>query len=80
MLEKRQLIQTFQLDITSRDMRILDSQFSNYDTIGQISVRDQTIVFGMEHVKLVIRADKVRASWNALPSPSHLPIGSEPSQ
>ncbi|KAG1680764.1 hypothetical protein FOA52_008097 [Chlamydomonas sp. UWO 241] len=58
-LDKRVLVQSFNLDITARDMRLLDSHFVNYETIGQISVRDTTIVFSMEHVKALIMADKV---------------------
>ena len=42
-------------------MRLLDSHLSNkYETIGQILVRENAIVFSMEHAKLIIMADKVR--------------------
>ena len=40
-------------------MRLLDSHLSNYETIGQILVRENAIVFSMEHVKAIIMADKV---------------------
>ena len=39
-------------------MRLLDSHLSNYETIGQILVRENAIVFSMEHVKAIIMADK----------------------
>jgi len=58
-LDKRQVIQTLGLDIPSRDMRLLDSNLINYDTIGQLLVRDNALVFSMEHVRLIITADKV---------------------
>ncbi|KAG1675495.1 hypothetical protein FOA52_001794 [Chlamydomonas sp. UWO 241] len=62
-LERRQLRLDFGLDVTSRDFRLLDSQIGKgsqaYGTIGQISVRDHTIVFTMEFVKVLILADKV---------------------
>jgi hypothetical protein len=58
-MDKRQLIQTFNLDLPTRDMRLMDSQLSNYETLGQISVRENTIVFSMEHVQALIMANKV---------------------
>ena len=56
------ILQMFKLDVPIRAMRLLDSSFSNYETIGQISVRDNAIVFSMEHVKAMVMADK--ASFN----------------
>lgn len=48
-------------------MRLLDSHLSNkYETIGQILVRENAIVFSMEHAKLIIMADKARASLGAV--------------
>jgi hypothetical protein len=52
--------QGFNLDIPIRDMRLLDTHLSNYETIGQILVRENAIVFSMEHVKAIILADKAR--------------------
>lgn len=52
----------FKLDVPIRDMRLLDSSFSNYETIGQISVRDNAIVFSMEHVKAMVMADKASST------------------
>ena len=39
-------------------MRLLDSHLSHYETIGQILVRENAIVFSIEHVKAIIMADK----------------------
>jgi hypothetical protein len=39
-------------------MRLLDSNLSHYETIGQILVRENAIVFSIEHVKAIIMADK----------------------
>ena len=55
------------LDIPSRDMRLMDTNLVNYETIGQLLVRDNALVFSMEHVRLIIMADKVRGkhrSWH----------------
>mmetsp|Transcript_16540 Transcript_16540/g.49302 ORF Transcript_16540/g.49302 Transcript_16540/m.49302 type:complete len:428 (-) Transcript_16540:775-2058(-) len=58
-LDKRTLVQNLSLGVSIRDMRLMDSHFVNYDTIGQIAVRENTIVFSIEHVKALITPDKV---------------------
>ena len=58
-LEKRQLQQTFSLDIPVRDMRLLDSQLVDFKTIGQILVRNNLILVSMEHVRCIITAKEV---------------------
>eukprot|EP00955_Chlamydomonas_euryale_P078416 363142-Chlamydomonas_euryale.AAC.3 len=52
-------MQNLSLGVSIRDMRLMDSHFVNYDTIGQIAVRENTIVFSIEHVKALITPDKV---------------------
>ena len=53
-------------------MRLLDSHLSNkYETIGQILVRENAIVFSMEHAKLIIMADKVGTDPAAMGSSFH---------
>ncbi|GLI61062.1 hypothetical protein VaNZ11_003325 [Volvox africanus] len=57
-LDKRQLIQTCRLEIPMRDMRLMDSALGN-ETLAQLLVRDNALVFSMEHVRLIIMHDKV---------------------
>ncbi|GIL81320.1 hypothetical protein Vretimale_1129 [Volvox reticuliferus] len=57
-LDKRQLIQTCRLEIPIRDMRLMDSALGN-ETLAQLLVRDNALVFSMEHVRLIIMHDKV---------------------
>ncbi|GFR39805.1 hypothetical protein Agub_g295 [Astrephomene gubernaculifera] len=57
-LDKRQLIQTCRLEIPIRDMRLMDSALGT-ETLAQLLVRDNALVFSMEHVRLIIMADKV---------------------
>eukprot|EP00798_Chlamydomonas_sp_ICE-L_P000088 gene88-3694_t len=57
-MDKRQVIKAFGLDIPSRDMRLMDTHLVNYDTIGRLLVRDNALVISMEHVRMIIMADK----------------------
>ncbi|EFJ43506.1 hypothetical protein VOLCADRAFT_96274 [Volvox carteri f. nagariensis] len=57
-LDKRQLIQTCRLEIPMRDMRLMDSALGT-ETLAQLLVRDNALVFSMEHVRLIIMHDKV---------------------
>ncbi|KXZ44220.1 hypothetical protein GPECTOR_71g581 [Gonium pectorale] len=57
-LDKRQLIQTCRLEIPIRDMRLMDSALGT-ETLAQLLVRDNALVFSMEHVRLIITHDKV---------------------
>ena len=76
-LDKRQLIQYFNLDIPTRDMRLMDSTLMGANigsgkesvpvhhqgaasSAGQLLVRDNALVLCMEHVRMIITADKVR--------------------
>eukprot|EP00798_Chlamydomonas_sp_ICE-L_P002215 gene2215-33775_t len=60
----------FNLDIPSRDMRLMDTHLVNYDTIGQLLVRENALVFSMEHVRLIIMADKYIVSRALQSSPT----------
>lgn len=42
-----------------RDMRLMDSTVG-YETLGQLLVRDNALVFAMEHARMLITAEKVR--------------------
>ncbi len=42
-----------------RDMRLMDSALGT-ETLAQLLVRDNALVFSMEHVRLIIMHDKVR--------------------
>eukprot|EP00201_Polytomella_parva_P023917 CAMPEP_0175045020 /NCGR_PEP_ID=MMETSP0052_2-20121109/4159_1 /TAXON_ID=51329 ORGANISM="Polytomella parva, Strain SAG 63-3" /NCGR_SAMPLE_ID=MMETSP0052_2 /ASSEMBLY_ACC=CAM_ASM_000194 /LENGTH=192 /DNA_ID=CAMNT_0016308441 /DNA_START=103 /DNA_END=678 /DNA_ORIENTATION=- len=55
-LDKRQLVQTFKLDVPSRDLRLMDSA---YESSGQVLVRDSAIIICIMHVRLIILPDKV---------------------
>ncbi|CAL8469012.1 g8553 [Coccomyxa elongata] len=56
--DKRGLIQKFRLGVPIRDMRLLDPNLLTSET-GKILVRDNAIVFSVEHVRLIITADFV---------------------
>jgi hypothetical protein len=49
------------LEIPMRDMRLLDSSIPSYETFAQILIRENALVFGMEHVRMIITAEKVRS-------------------
>ena len=51
-------VQKFKLGIPIRDMRLLDPNLLTAD-IGKILVRDNAIVFAMEHIRLIISATTV---------------------
>lgn len=51
-------MQKFKLGIPIRDMRLLDPNLLTAD-IGKILVRDNAIVFAMEHIRLIISATAV---------------------
>lgn len=55
--DKRALIQRFDLGVPMRDMRLLDNTLVAASEGGKILVRDNAIVFSMEHVKLIIMAN-----------------------
>ncbi|PNH10641.1 Magnesium transporter MRS2-8 [Tetrabaena socialis] len=50
-----------QLEIPIRDMRLMDSALGS-ETLAQLLVRDNAMVFSMEHVRLIIMNDKVRTA------------------
>ncbi len=52
------LLQKFKLGIPIRDMRLLDPNLLTSET-GKILVRDNAIVFAMEHIRLIISATTV---------------------
>ncbi|KAL6774516.1 MRS6 [Auxenochlorella protothecoides x Auxenochlorella symbiontica] len=54
--DKRAVIQDLSLNIPIRDMRLLDF---NLFSSGKILVRDNAIIFTIEHVRLIITASKV---------------------
>ncbi|CAK0784123.1 hypothetical protein CVIRNUC_007326 [Coccomyxa viridis] len=56
--DKRGLISKFRLGVPIRDMRLLDPNLLTSET-GKILVRDNAIVFSVEHVRLIITADCV---------------------
>ena len=51
-------LQKFKLGVPIRDMRLLDPNLLTSET-GKILVRDNAIVFSIEHVRLIITADAV---------------------
>ena len=51
-------LQKFRLGVPIRDMRLLDPNLLTSET-GKILVRDNAIVFSVEHVRLIITADCV---------------------
>lgn len=57
--DKRSLIQMMGLEIPMRDMRLLDASIPSAETVAQILIRENALVFGMEHVRLIITAEKV---------------------
>lgn len=52
------LLQKFKLGIPIRDMRLLDPNLLTSES-GKILVRDNAIVFAMEHIRLIISATTV---------------------
>lgn len=56
-MDKRQFLQVQSLEIPMRDMRLLDPVLQ-YETYGQLLVRDNALVFCMEKIRLIIMADK----------------------
>ena len=52
------LLQKFKLGIPIRDMRLLDPNLLTSES-GKILVRDNAIVFAMEHIRLIISANTV---------------------
>lgn len=50
--------QKFKLGVPIRDMRLLDPNLLTSET-GKVLVRDNAIVFSMEHARLIITADCV---------------------
>lgn len=52
------LLQKFKLGIPIRDMRLLDPNLLTSET-GKILVRENAIVFAMEHIRLIISATTV---------------------
>ena len=42
-----------------RDMSLLDDSIPSYETFAQILIRENALVFGMEHVRMIITAEKV---------------------
>lgn len=56
--DKRNIISKFKLGIPIRDMRLLDPVLLTSET-GKILVRDNAIVFSIEHVRLIISATVV---------------------
>ena len=51
-------LQKFKLGVPIRDMRLLDPNLLTSET-GKLLVRDNAIVFSIEHVRLIITADAV---------------------
>jgi hypothetical protein len=58
-LDKRQLITTAGLELPMRDMRLLDPAMQPFETVAQLLVRDNALVFSMEGARCIIMADKV---------------------
>ncbi|KAI7841968.1 hypothetical protein COHA_004495 [Chlorella ohadii] len=56
--DKRSLIVQLGLNIPIRDMRLLDFNLLSSET-GKLLVRDNAIILSIEHVRLIITADKV---------------------
>ncbi|KAL0020272.1 hypothetical protein WJX79_008274 [Trebouxia sp. C0005] len=56
--DKRTIISKFKLGIPIRDMRLLDPNLLTSES-GKILVRDNAIVFAMEHIRLIISATTV---------------------
>lgn len=56
--DKRTIISKFKLGIPIRDMRLLDPNLLTSET-GKILVRENAIVFAMEHIRLIISATTV---------------------
>ena len=56
--DKRALIAGLSLGIPIRDMRLLDFNLLTSET-GKLFVRDNAILFSIEHVRLIITVDKV---------------------
>ena len=52
------LVQRFKLRVPIRDMRLVDPNLLTSET-GKILVRDNGIVFSMEHVRLIITVEQV---------------------
>lgn len=53
------LMQVMGLEIPMRDLRLMDPALQAWDTYAQILVRDNAMVFSVEHARLIIAADKV---------------------
>ena len=51
--------QRFKLRVPIRDMRLVDPNLLTSET-GKILVRDNAIVFSIEHVRIIITGDQVR--------------------
>lgn len=68
--DKRAIIQDLNLNIPIRDMRLLDF---NLFTSGKILLRDNAIIFTIEHVRLIITANKVIIPREGY---EHSPLGS----
>lgn len=56
--DKRSITHQLGLNIPIRDLRLMDFNLLTSDT-GSILVRDNAIMFTIEHVRLIITADKV---------------------
>ena len=48
------------LEIPMRDLRLMDPALQAWEAYAQLLVRDNALVFSVEHVRLIIGADKVR--------------------
>ena len=47
------------LEIPMRDLRLMDPALQAWEAYAQLLVRDNALVFSVEHVRLIIGADKV---------------------
>jgi len=49
-------------EIPMRDLRLMDPALQTWDAYAQILVRDNAMVVSIEHVRLILSADKVRGA------------------
>ncbi|KAI8464620.1 MAG: hypothetical protein J3K34DRAFT_526053 [Monoraphidium minutum] len=64
LVDKRQLTQArplgaMGLEIPMRDLRLMDPALQTWEAYAQILVRDNAMVFSVEHVRAILAADKV---------------------
>ncbi|GBF99922.1 magnesium transporter-like [Raphidocelis subcapitata] len=58
-MDKRQLTQVMGLEIPMRDLRLMDPALQTWESYAQILVRDNALVVSLEHVRLILSADRV---------------------